>query len=390
MPKPRMDLTRSLVTQMQDAFGADSVMLASDMPSRPAITSGSLALDFATGIGGLPPDRLIEISGKEGTGKTALALLSMANVLDANPKRVALILDLEHKIDRDWLITLVGQERADRTILSWPDTAEDATNYYRKMVGGDGKKIAPGQVCFAMFDSIGGAPTSRRNEDATVASWGGNSLAIGEFARSAAGLAHKHVCQTIGINQVRADMSGYNQLIVPGGHAWLHAVSLRLWLKKGKGKATEKVNNEEMQVGYEVACKVVKNGLGPPWRTASWWFYNVATEKYGFGIDTLEEIVRLGTLTEVIERRGGWYHHPGLPADKGDHKVLGRDVLIAYLRDNPEAQKVISADVMDRLKNGGFGAEVAPIEPELTPIERAGYANLTSALRTGVTNFDEA
>lgn len=382
----------ALAAQMQQEIGVDAVMLACDMPCRPATTSGSLALNYATGIGGLPSDRLIEISGKEGTGKTALALLSMAEVLDANPDRMALLLDLEHKMTKDWLIDLVGEDRAARTMLFWPDDAEHATNYYRMMVGGDDKlKIAPGQFCFALFDSIGGAPTMRFSDDATKGRVGGNSLAIGEFARSAAVMSNKYICQTIGVNQVRADMQGFHRLVVPGGQAWLHAVSMRLWLKQGRGKAVEKVNNEEVQVGYEISCKIMKNGLAAPYRVASWWFYNVPTEKYGFGIDTLEEIVRLGTLTEVIERRGGWYHHPALPEVKAEHKVLGRDKLIDYLREHPDSQKAISADVIDRLKTGEFGAQVAPIEPEEMPaIEKAGYTNLASSLASGATPFDEA
>lgn len=382
----------ALTAQMQQEIGVDAVILASDMPCRPAITSGSLALDYATGIGGLPPDRLIEISGKEGTGKTALALLSMAKVLDANPDRMALLLDLEHKMSRSWLIDLVGQERAERTMLFSPDDAEHATNYYRTMVGGDEKlKIASGQFCFALFDSIGGAPTMRFSEDATKGRVGGNSLAIGEFARSAAVMSSKYICQTIGVNQVRADMKGFNRLVVPGGQAWLHAVTMRLWLKAGRGKVIEKINNEEMQVGCEVSCKVMKNGLAAPYRVATWWFYNVFTERYGFGIDTLEEIVRLGTLTGVITRGGAWYHHRLLPEDKGAHRVMGRDRLMETIRDNPEIQKGIAVDVIERLGTGEFAARVAPVEPEEpSEIEAAGYKNLATSLGMGSgASFDE-
>lgn len=379
----------TLVEQLQQSYGVDTVMMASDMPRRPATTSGTIALDYATGIGGLPPDRLIEISGKEGTGKTTLALLSMANVLDANPTRFAVLLDLEHKLDKDWVTSLVGEERMSRVITFWPDSAEAATNMYRDMVAGSpDHKIAPGQTCFALFDSIGGAPTARRNDDYTVPGFGGNSLAIGEFARLAGLLSHKYICQTIGVNQVRVDMKGFNRLMVPGGSAWLYHVSMRLHLKVGKGKVVEKINGEDLQVGYEIACKVVKNGLAPPYRIASWWFYNVPTEKYGFGVDTMEEIVRLGTLIGIIERRGAWYHHQLLPDVKGERKVLGRDKLVDAIRKDLALQQALRSEVMAALASGEYSSVVAPMA-DATEAIPDGYSNLVEELAAEKTAFPQ-
>jgi recombination protein RecA len=345
---------QKLLKELQGKFGADVVMMAKDMPKHDPISSGSLALDFAIGIGGFPSDRVIEVAGEEATGKTTLALLAMQKFLDAQPTRGALILDLEHKLDSDWLVHLVGKDLLEnRIIYVQPDHIEQATNIYKASVGS-------GTVCFALVDSIGGAPTARRNDDAEVGLYGGNAQGVGEFARTAATLSATKRCLTVGINQVREDMSGYKRHMTPGGRAWKHAVALRLQLKRGKGKVVEKINGEDFQIGYEISCKVVKNGLGAPGRVASWWFYNVETPKYGFGIDTLEEIVRLGILTGVIERKGGWYHHRGLLADKsGENKILGKDGLMDYIRVHEGLQHELSREIKARLAD--HAAEVAPM-----------------------------
>ncbi len=373
---PKNDVGKKLLVPMQDKYGADKVMMASDMPKRSPISSGSLGLDLATGIGGFPADRAIEIAGAEGTGKTTLGLLAMANFLDANPTRGAIILDTEHKLEPSWIRQLVGAERESRTLVLWPRSAEQATNMYVAAVGGNAK-IPSGQVCFAMLDSIGGSPTERRNEDYEVAGFGGNSLAITEFANIAKNLSRIYQCLTVGINQVREDMSGYHRHLTPGGRGWKHACALRLLVKKGKGKLTEKINNEDIQIGYEVAVKVVKNGMAPEGRTTSYWFYNYPTDKYGFGVDRIEEIARLGVLTGAIERKGGWYHHFLLPLDKdGEGRILGRDRLMDFIRSDISVQKDFSFDITARLKSGDYGSEVAPISDPEAPITEGSYPSL--------------
>ena len=337
---------QKLLSKLQEGFGKDSVMMAADMPRHAVISSGSLALDFAVGVGGFPSDRVIEIAGEEGTGKTTLSILTMQRFLSAQPDRCALILDLEHKMDPDWLSRLITPVYSERVVYVQPDHIEQATNIYKSAAEG-------GEVCFALLDSIGGAPTSRRNSDAEVGSYGGNAQGVGEFARSAAAMSAKYRCLTVGVNQIREDMSGYKRHMTPGGHAWKHAVALRLQLKRGKGKVTQKVGGEDVQIGYEIACKVVKNGLAAPYRVANWWFYNVETSEYGFGVDTLEEIIRLGILTGVIERRGGWYNHPCLP----DGRVMGRERLVDFLRGVDTAD--LSAEIVSRL--GNHATEVAPM-----------------------------
>lgn len=358
----------SLMADLQKSFGQNTVMFASDIPQYPPITSGSLALDFAVGIGGFPRDRVIEIAGKESSGKTTLAIMAMTHFLDEQPDRGALIIDLEHKLSLEWLRFLIGEERMLRVIYIQPDHAEQATNIYKSA-------LPTGQICFALYDSIGGAPTARRNDDAEVASYGGNSIAITEFARTAATLSAKHVCLTIGINQTRDDFAGYNRLTTPGGRGWKAACVLRLELVKSTREIEyATVQGEKIPIGHMVYAKVRKNQLGgPEGRVANWWFFSVPTREHGFGIDTMDEIVRLGIVTEVLRRTGGWYHHSAFPPDaKGEHKVQGLEAVKALVRSDESLRQTLASEVLASLDD--HANEVAPISEVDAPVleEAAG------------------
>lgn len=338
--------------ELQKKYGENAVMFASEIPKWPAIPTGSLALDFATGVGGFPQDRVIEIAGAEGCGKTTLALFAMMNVLDSDPTRGALILDTEHKLTPDWVAALIGDERMQRVLVAWPDHIEQATDMYIKAVSG-------GDVSFVMLDSIGGSPSMRSTEkSAEIAEFGGNAQGVSRFSRLASGHAQKYRCMTVGINQVRVDMEGYHRHITPGGNAWKHACVLRLLLKKGQGKEFAKIDGEDVQVGYTVVAKVVKNQLAAPGRVAQYWFYNVPTDKFGFGIDRLEEIGRLAILTGLVEVRGGWYYHDLLPGGKIQTK--GR--FDEYVAAHADIRERLSTDVVGRLKD--HAGAVAPISSD--------------------------
>lgn len=357
-----------LYNDLRKKFGEDTVMWANEIPKRPPITSGSLALDFAVGFGGLPQDRVMEIAGKESSGKTTLAIMIMTHFLDAQPDRGALVLDLEHKLTKGWLEFLVGPERMERIMYIQPDHAEQATNIYKAA-------LPSGKVCLALYDSIAGAPTVRRNDDAEVSGYGGNASAITEFARTAANLSAKYVCLTIGINQTRDDFGGYNRLITPGGRGWKAACILRLHLVKSTREIDYLSQGaEKIPVGHMIYAKVIKNQLGGiEGRTANWWFYSVDTPEHPFGIDTLDEVIRLSIITQTIRQTGGWYHHPALPVDaKGDHKVQGLSKLQQIIREDNSLKATIVGEVMASL--GDHADEVAPISDLDAPAEEGDIA----------------
>lgn len=353
--KSKIKAILKLKDDLASKYGSDSVMMANQIPVRPPISSGSLALDFACGIGGLPTDRVIEVAGAEGSGKSSLALITMRNFLDAQPDRAAVILDTEHKLTSSWVEQLVGLERMGRVILLWPDTMEQATDMYVK-------SVSTGDISFVMVDSIGGSPSQRVTEkSAEIGNIGGNALAVTRFAQLASIYSQKYHTLTFGINQTREDMMGYNRMMTPGGRAWKHACVLRLQMKRGKGKIEEKINGEIIPIGYEVIVKVVKNQLAPPGRSAWFWFMNVHTDgKFPFGIDTLDEIVRLGIVTEVIKQSGAYYTVYPHPSWKG------RQALLTAVREDQGLRDYLIQQVMSALEQGGEVVNlVAPIsDPE--------------------------
>jgi recombination protein RecA len=322
--------------ELEEQYGETSVRWAHEIPVRPLVSSGSLALDFACG-GGFPSDHCIEVAGAEGCGKTSLGLLTMRNFLDVQPDRGAVILDLEHKLTVSWVEQLLEKERMERVILLWPDHMEEATDMYTKAV-------ASGHISFVMVDSIGGAPSQRvTNKSAEIGNIGGNALAVTRFAQLASIYSQKYNTLTFGINQTRQDISGYHRHIVPGGQAWKHACVIRILMSRGKGKIEEKIGGENIPVGYQVVSKVVKNQIAAPGRVAEYWFFNVPTDKWAFGIDTLDEMIRLAILTDVIRQGGKWYYHSTFP----NGQIDGKASMIQTVRENPESQDMLRREIIE-------------------------------------------
>jgi recombination protein RecA len=267
---------------------------------------------------------------------------TLNNALKMYPERYGLFIDLEQKLTTDWMANFV--EDMDRVLVINPEHIEQATDRYKDFV-------RSGEICAVVLDSIGGAPTRRTTEkSAEIASFGGNSIGVGEFARNAATLGGKFNTLTIGINQIRVDMDGFRRLMSPGGQAWKHACSLRVHIKRGNDKYIEKQSNgEEIQVGYDVVVKTVKSGVGTPFRATQYRFYSHRSQSGAFGVDRVDEVIRMGRLSEVFERRGGWYYHAALP-DGG--KINGEPALIAYAVSAPDFVDQVEAEVRAKISKG--------------------------------------
>lgn len=300
------------------------------------------------------------------SGKTTLGLLAMQKFLENHPDRAALILDTEHKLTMIWVTHLVGDKLTERVLYAQPDHMEQAINMYTDLV-------SSGQIGFVLFDSIGGSPTRAATEkEAEKVQVGGNAGAVTKFARIASTFSSKYHCLTLCINQVREDMEGFRRHMTPGGRGFKHACVMRIKLRRSNPDKVEAViNGEKMVVGFKVFASVIKNQMAAPGRTAWWWFYNVPTEEYGFGIDTTDEIIRLAVATKVITQNGSWYSHPVLPEHKssGEHKVQGLKALAESLALDEAAQQSIVSETMAVLKSdASLASEVAPIDP--TAIEQ--------------------
>lgn len=337
LPKSVLDVMKD----MKKKYGDHIVSTASDIPQFSIVPSGSLCLDYVTGIGGLPSNRVIEYAGEPGSGKSTLAMHTMNNALKASPGRIGLFFDFEQKLTQPWIANFV--EDMDRLLILSPDHIEQGTDVFRDYV-------KTGDVCCAVVDSIGGAPTRRTTEkSAEIGNFGGNAMGVSDFARTVATFGGKYDCLTVGINQIRQDMSGYRRLITPGGEAWKHACTLRIQVKRGPDKYNEKKSNgEEVQVGYDVILKIVKSGVGTPFRATKYRFYSERSKSGAFGVDRLDEIMRLARLAEVIEKRGGWYYHPELPGGN----IQGEANLVDYSAEFPEFADLVESQIRAKMASG--------------------------------------
>lgn len=360
MPSPDQ-----LIAMVNKKYGDNVLMRATEVPVYPPIHSGSYALDYAIGIGGFPSDRTIEIGGGSGAGKTTLALLAMVQFLNdpSNAGRYGLIIDMEHKLTMDWVRSLIGDELMDsgRVLYCQPKHIEEATNIYVDLV-------STGEVCMVLYDSIGGsasmAVTTKEAEKAQV---GGDAKAIGKLLNLANIQSAKQRCLSVFINQERDDMEGYRRYITPGGQKAKYMFILRIRLKastKSDDKVFAKINGEDIQIGNKITATVMKNQLAAPFRTAEWKMYNVWTEEHGFGIDTTEEVVRLGVATGVI-KGSGWYTHPAFPADaKGEHKLQGIKGVQAAVKADSALRETIVSETLAALKGDEeLVSAIAPVDP---------------------------
>jgi recombination protein RecA len=353
-----------VMKKIRKEYGEHAIHVASDIPKFDIIPSGSLCLDYITGIGGLPSNRVVEYAGEPQSGKSTLAMHSMDHALKMFPDKLGVFFDLEQKITPDWMSNFIDD--MDRVLVLNPHHIEQATDMFKEFA-------VTGEVCVAVLDSIGGAPTKRTTDkSAEIANFGGNAIGVGEFARNAATLGGRYRILTIGINQIRQDMSKYNRLMTPGGEAWKHACSLRVQFKRGFDKYNEKKSNgEEIQVGYDVVLKTVKSGLGTPFRATQYRFYTERSQSGAFGVDRVDEIVRLAGRSEVVERRGGWYYHPSLP-DGG--KIQGEPNLVAYAVATPAFADELEQQVREKIASGQSIAGVSIVfDEEYAETEDNGY-----------------
>lgn len=299
------------------------------------------------------------------THNTTLGFHIIKSFLNTYPDKIAVLCDLEHRVTSSWLKSLVGEELMERILVTWPDSAEEATDMYTE-------SLKSGVVCVFMYDSIGGSPSQRVTEkSAQIGNIGGNAQAMTRFSQFAAIHSHKYECLTICINQIRDDIAGYNRLISPGGHGLKHCYSLRLWLKPGKEKFYDMIDGEKVQVGGEVFVKVIKNSLASPYKSTHYLFYYTPS-KYGFGIDTVEETIRLGILSDVIHKAGRWYNHPLLP---GGQVGSGAE-LLDVIRDNAEIRDGIVKEIMGALADHKVSGVTTTFDPD--DVEDGIEANLPS------------
>ena len=311
------------IAKIERDYGKGTIMrLGDDIPVNvEALSTGSLSLDMALGIGGVPRGRIVEIYGPEASGKTTLALHVVASAQKAGGE--AAYIDVEHALEPAYARAL-GVD-IDSLLISQPDTGEQALDIAESLV-------RSGAVDVVVVDSVAALiPRSELEGEIGDSVVGVLARLMSQAMRRLAGAISKNNCTVIFINQLRQKIGVMygNPETTPGGLALKYYASVRIDVRRVE---TLKVNGE--MVGNHTRAKVVKNKVAPPFKEAE---FDIM---YGEGISRVGEIVDLGVKLEIIEKGGAWF-------TVRDQRIQGRDALKQYLLDNPGLAESLEQEIRD-------------------------------------------
>ena len=328
-PTPAADKKKALQTalaQIEKNFGKGTVMRLGDKPEMnvDAIPTGSLALDAALGIGGVPKGRIIEIYGPESSGKTTLALHILAEAQKMGGE-VAFV-DAEHALDPVYAAAL-GVD-TDNMLVSQPDTGEQALEITDALV-------RSGAVDAVVVDSVAALVPKQEIEGEMGDTFVGlQARLMSQALRKLAGTISKTNCVVIFINQLRMKIGVMygNPETTTGGNALKFYSSVRLDVRR-----VESIKEGGNVIGNKTRVKVVKNKVAPPFREA---FFDIM---YGQGISKWGELVDLAVQMEIVQKSGSWF-------SMGDERIgQGKDSVKAFLLANPDIAEDVEAKVRANL-----------------------------------------
>ncbi|HET8940840.1 MAG TPA: recombinase RecA [Rudaea sp.] len=338
----RKALTAAL-GQIEKQFGKGAVMRMGDRPSDAidTIPTGSLALDIALGIGGLPRGRVVEIYGPESSGKTTLTLHVIAQAQKLGG--TCAFIDAEHALDPSYAEKL--GVKVEDLLLSQPDTGEQALEIADMLVRSSAVDVV-------VIDSVA-ALTPRAEIEGEMGDQlpGLQARLMSQALRKLTGNIKRSNTMVIFINQLRMKigmmMPGQSPEVTTGGNALKFYASVRLDIRRiGAVKKGEEI------IGNQTRIKVVKNKLAPP-------FKKIVTEiLYGEGISRESELIDMGSENKIVEKSGAWYSYGG------ERIGQGKDNSRQYLKDNPAVAQEIE-DKLRALLGVSKGAEIKAASAEL-------------------------
>ena len=332
------------ISQIEKNFGKGTVMRLGDRPEMnvEAIPTGSLALDAALGIGGVPKGRIIEIYGPESSGKTTLALHIVAQAQKRGGE-VAFV-DAEHALDPDYAAR-IGVD-IDSMLVSQPDTGEQALEITDALV-------RSGAVDVVVVDSVA-ALTPRAEIEGEMGDTfvGLQARLMSQELRQLAGNISKTNCVVIFINQLRMKIGVMygNPETTTGGNALKFYASVRIDIRR-----TEAIKNGTEIVGNRTRAKIVKNKVAPPFKEA------IFDIMYGEGISKWGELVDLAVQLDLINKSGSWF-------SIGDERIgQGRDNAKLYLQEHPDVADRIEQEVRENM----WKLQGSRAKPPIAPASKA-------------------
>ena len=339
-PTPASDKKKALQTalsQLDKTFGKGTVMRLGDRPEMnvEAIPTGSLALDAALGIGGVPKGRIIEIYGPESSGQTTLALHILAEAQKRGGE-VAFV-DAEHALDPVYAAAL-GVD-IDNLLVSQPDTGEQALEITDALV-------RSGAIDAVVVDSVAALVPKQEIEGEMGDTFVGlQARLMSQALRKLAGTINKTNCVVIFINQLRMKIGVMygNPETTTGGNALKFYASVRLDVRR-----IEQIKEGGNVIGNKTRVKVVKNKVAPPFKEA------IFDIMYGQGISKWSELIDLAVQMDIVQKSGSWF-------SMGDERIgQGKDSVKTYLQERPELAEQVEAQVRENLWRISGGAPKAP------------------------------
>lgn len=315
------------VSQIEKDFGKGSVFRLGDRPVEdwPVISTSSLLLDHATGIGGFPRGRIVEIYGPESSGKTTLALHAIAEAQKAGG--VAAFVDAEHALDPIYAKKL-GVD-IDNLLFSQPDNGEQALSIVETFV-------RTSAIDIIVVDSVAAlTPRAEIEGDMGDSHMGLHARLMSQALRKLAGIISSTKTTVIFINQIRMKIGVMfgNPEVTTGGNALKFYSSMRIDVRKGSAIK----NGAGETIGNETTIKIIKNKMAPPLRVAK-------TEiHYGRGIAAEKEILIAAVDANILEKSGSWYSY------NGQRLGQGLPVVMSYFQDNPQLLSEIKDKVIEAL-----------------------------------------
>ncbi len=333
--KEKLKALQLTIDKLEKTYGKGTVMKMSDqkVDAVEALPTGSLGLDIALGIGGLPTGRIIEIYGPESSGKTTLSMHAIAEAQKRGG--IAAFVDAEHAFDKTYAEKL-GID-VDNLLISQPDDGEQALEIADAL-------IRSGAIDIIVIDSVAAlVPKAEIEGDMGDSKMGLQARLMSQALRKLTGTINKTGCICIFINQLREKIGVMfgNPETTTGGNALKFYASVRLDIRRiGQLKDGNDI------IGNRTKVKIAKNKVAPPFRTVE---FDII---YGEGVSKVGEIIDLGVDMEIIKKSGSWFSY-------NDTKLgQGRDAVKQILADNPEMAEEIEKKIKEKAFGGGYRAVV--------------------------------